>query len=158
MCADTSSFTRARFLSKDKYTECTRFLANVTGYLSTKERKRRSIMHKRFREKRLIFANNKNSSADIIYEIVKSNSCSGCDFLRIYRAFETSCSDATRCNTTARHLECPVWEKNHSLTGARTRIVRFRAYALSNCATRIGKNFNLKNHYLSCFAASKCNI
>ena len=84
MCADTSSFTRTRFLSKDKYTECTRFLANVTGYPLTKERKRRSILHKRFREKRLIFANNKNSSADIIYEIVKSNSCSGCDFFRRY--------------------------------------------------------------------------
>ena len=155
MCADTSSFTRTRFLSKDKYTECTRFLANVTGYLSTKERKRRSILHKRFREKRLIFANNKNSSADIIYEIVKSNSCSGCDFLRTHRTFQMFRTNATRCNTTAKHLECPVCEKNHSLTGARTRIVRFRAYALSNCATRIGKNFNLKNYYLNCLCI--CN-
>ena len=158
MCADTSSFTRTRFLSKDKYTECTRFLANVTGYLSTKERKRRSVLHKRFRERRLIFANNKNSSADIIYEIVKSNSCSGCDFLRTHRTFQMFRTNATRCNTTAKHLECPVWEKNHSLTWARTQIVGFRAYALSNCATRIGKNFNLKNYYLSCLAAVKCNI
>ena len=51
-------------------------------------------------------------------------------------------------NITTRHLECPVWEKNHSLTGARTRKFRFRAHALSNCATRIGKNFNLKNYYI----------